>query len=160
MIKLLLLACALPAVAFVAAAQDAEPTTQPTTEPAPRTAAPPTAFDKYYFVLLAAPDERPEVTPEQARQLQAQHIGHLTKMAEEGYALVAGPFANRFDETWRGMVLYRGDLSAEQVRELAEADPAVQAGLMKVELMDWYTAAGALKFPLAEEMAAKAGGAD
>ena len=123
-------------------------------EEEPRRAAPPAAFDKYIFVLLALGDEPPQdLSPEALRELQSQHLGHLTKMAEEGYALVAGPFNNRFDEKWRGMVLFRGDLTMDEVRELAEADPSVQAGLMKVEVMEWYTGAGALKFPMAEAMA-------
>ncbi|MEM6562067.1 MAG: hypothetical protein AAF656_10725, partial [Planctomycetota bacterium] len=82
-----------------------------TTAPASRpTAAPPMAFDKYYFVLLAAAETPPEgLTRERAVQLQREHLGHLSKMYVEGYALVAGPFDDRFDERWRGMVLYRGD---------------------------------------------------
>ena len=123
-------------------------------EQEPRRAAPPAAFDKYIFVLLALGDEPPQdLSPEALRELQSQHLGHLTKMAEEGYALVAGPFNNRFDEKWRGMVLFRGDLTMDEVRELAGADPSVKAGLMKVEVMEWYTGAGALKFPMAEAMA-------
>ncbi|MEM1011307.1 MAG: YciI family protein [Planctomycetota bacterium] len=119
---------------------------QPTTKPE---AAPPMAFDTYRFVLLAAAEEPPEVTRAEAGQLQRQHLGHLRKMAEAGHILVAGPFMDRFDQQWRGLVLYRGDLSIDEVRELAEADPSVQAGLMRVEVMTWVTEAGAMEFPTA-----------
>ena len=70
-------------------------------------------------------------------------------MADEGHMLVAGPFAQQFDDRLRGMCLYNPSLTPERVRELAEADPAVIAGRLKVEVMDWYTAKGALAFPLA-----------
>ena len=119
----------------------------------PRRAAPPTEFEKFHFVLLATGEEPPtDLSDAERQELQMQHLGHLTKMAEEGYTLVAGPFDERFDERWRGMVLYRGDLSREEVVALAEADPSVQAGLMKVEVMAWYTSKGAVKFPMAEAM--------
>ncbi len=126
---------------------------QPATRP---TAAPPVEFDKFHFVVLMAAPNPPQLDAERARELQAQHLGHLSKMAEEGHMLVAGPFANRFDDRWRGLCLYDGSLTAEQVRELAEADPAVQAGTMAVAIMDWYTSKGALAFPMAQEMRKKA----
>ena len=144
--RFLLAAALLAFVALVAGAQG-------TQEEAPRSAATPAAFDKYHFVLLAAADRAPEgMTRERAAELQGQHLGHLTKMAEEGFLLVAGPFNERFDEKWRGMCLYRGDLTMDRVRELAESDPSVQAGLMKVEVMEWYTSGGALTFPMAEQL--------
>ncbi|MEM8875227.1 MAG: hypothetical protein AAGD32_13340 [Planctomycetota bacterium] len=119
--------------------------TAPATQPA--TAAPPMEFDTYHFVLLVAAESPPEdMTREKATEIQGQHLGHLTKMWEQGYALVAGPFGDRIDPRWRGMVLYRGDLTKEQVIELASADPAVQAGLLEVKVMAWYTAKDMLEF--------------
>ena len=41
--------------------------------------------------------------------------------------------------------------SIERARELAEQDPAVRAGLLAVEVLPWYTKAGALVFgPLSD----------
>ncbi len=144
----LLLACAATLGTFLLAAGPQDQAADP-----PK-AAPPTSFDKYHFVLLASGDNPPDLPAERLAELQSQHLGHLTKMAQEGYALVAGPFGDRFDEKWRGIVLFRGDLSAEEVRRLAEADPSVQAGLLKIEMMTWYTSAGAMAFPMAEELRA------
>ena len=146
---LLLVACVASTSALLIAATPQAQESKPPTAPAP------TAFDKYHFVLLATGDNPPELSAERRSELQSQHLGHLTKMAEEGYALVAGPFGDRFDDKWRGIVLFRGDLEAAEVRRLAEADPSVQAGLMKIEMMTWYTGAGALEFPMAEELRAK-----
>jgi len=72
-------------------------------------------------------------------------------MAREGYAVVAGPFGDQDDERLRGLVLYRVG-SVGEARRLAEADPAVQAGRLEVEVMTWYTEKGALAFPGVEGM--------
>ena len=138
-----LLACLL---ALFNQSEPPQQTSQPTTRP---TAAPPAQFDRYHLVMLVRGDNPPVLNNIESQQLQAEHLGHLKKMADEGHMLVAGPFAQQFDDRLRGMCLYNPSLSREEVRELAEADPAVEAGRLKVEVMDWYTAKGALAFPLA-----------
>ncbi len=50
------------------------------------------------------------------------------------------------DEPLRGIVLYRGDLERDRVAELAGADPAVEAGRLKIRIMRWWTAANAMSF--------------
>lgn len=81
-------------------------------------------------------------------KLQAQHLGHFKKMAEAGKLVVAGPFMNQDDETARGLCLYRV-ATKEEARKLAEEDPAVKAGRIKVEVMTWMTEKGAIAFPKA-----------
>ncbi len=125
-------------------AQAQPPATQPTSRP---TAQPPVEFEKYHFVVLMRADNPPALSREEAQRIQSEHLGHLSKMHQEGHLLVAGPFGERFDERWRGLCLYKGTLSREEVRRLAESDPAVQAGVMQVALMDWYTEKGVLEFP-------------
>ena len=44
------------------------------------------------------------------------------------------------------MCLYQAGSVAE-ARRLAEADPAVQSGRVRVEVMTWMTVQGALAFP-------------
>jgi uncharacterized protein len=126
------------AVLFVAAApllaQDAEGN-------------PPTEFDQYWLVFLERGDDPPQLDDAASAELQRQHLAHLSKDHREGYALVAGPFEVPDDEPLRGIVLYRGDLEREQVAELAGADPAVKAGRLKVRILRWWTAAGAMSFP-------------
>jgi uncharacterized protein YciI len=72
-------------------------------------------------------------------------------MAREGHMVAAGPFGDQEDERLRGLALYRVG-SIEEARRLAEADPAVEAGRLEVEVMTWYTQKGALAFPLFEEL--------
>ena len=44
------------------------------------------------------------------------------------------------------MVLFRGDLERDEVGELAGADPAVQAGRLKIRILRWWTGAEAMSF--------------
>ena len=37
--------------------------------------------------------------------------------------------------------------SLSEARRLAESDPAVRAGRLRVEVMNWYTEKGAICFP-------------
>lgn len=136
--------------------QSQDPATPAGTQPATRpTAAPPAQFDRYHLVMLVRGDNPPVLDAAQSQQLQSEHLGHLKKMSDEGHMLVAGPFANQFDDRLRGMCLYNPALTREQVRAFAEADPAVAAGRLKAEIMDWYTARGALAFPLQAEQASE-----
>lgn len=114
-------------------------------------AAPPMEFDTYQLVLLKRPAEPTEYPPERAQEIQAAHLGHLTRMAREGHLVAAGPFGDQEDESLRGLALYRVG-SLEEARRLAEQDPAVQAGRLEVEVMTWYTQKGALAFPVFEEL--------
>ena len=107
---------------------------------------PPTDFDRYWMVFLLRGDDPPQLDEEASAELQRRHLAHLSKVYREGYTLVAGPFEVPAEEPMRGIVLYRGDLEEERVVDLASADPAVQAGRLKVRVMKWWTAAGVMSF--------------
>jgi len=126
-----------------------EPATDEATTAAESSA--PMEFDTYQLVLLKRPAERPDLPEDQVAKIQTAHLGHIRRMAEEGKAVVAGPFGDQDDERLRGLVLYRVG-SVDEARRLAEADPAVQAGRLEVEVMTWYTEKGALAFPGVEGM--------
>jgi uncharacterized protein len=111
----------------------------------PRTAEPPAEFDVYELVLLRSAEKRPELDDATAELLQAQHLGHFATMKEAGHLKVAGPLSSQPDESWRGICFYQVG-SMEEARRLAELDPAIRAGVFRVEVMTWYTAKGALRF--------------
>ena len=102
-------------------------------------------FDTYSLVLLRRGPRAHEFGEEELETLQAQHLAHLGAMGERGALLVAGPFRDQEDESFRGICIYRTGLA--ETRSLAEADPSVQAGRMRVEVMTWLTQRGALSFP-------------
>ena len=116
---------------------------------APRAAesAAPMEFDRFYMVFLYRGDNPPQLDEASAAELQEAHLKHMEQLWLDGYALVAGPFGGGPDDPLRGIVLFRGDLDIEKVRELGSRDPAVKAGRLKVEVRPWYTGAGYLAFP-------------
>jgi uncharacterized protein YciI len=115
-------------------------------EPKPPPAPP--NMESYQLVLLwRGPRSTAEVTPE-ARRIQEEHIGHLKAMAASGKLVIAGPFSDQPDPALRGMCLYRAG-SAAEARALAEKDPAVQAGRLRVEVLTWWVEKGYMAFPRA-----------
>lgn len=114
-----------------------------------------TQFESYQLILLRRRPDAPKLSDADSQALQKKHLAHLTKMAEAGKLVVAGPFEHQDDETLRGLCLYRVG-SLDEARKLAEQDPAVQAGRLRVEAMTWWTEKGALTFPVGEAMAKKA----
>jgi uncharacterized protein YciI len=113
------------------------------TGPSPPEADPPEHFDEYELVVLWRAKNRRELASEVAERLQRQHLGHLEAMRAAGHLLVAGPLAEQRDPRMRGICIYRTG-SVERARELAEADPAVQAGQLEIEAMAWRTRPDAL----------------
>ena len=98
---------------------------------------PPAEFDKYWMFFLIRGDDPPQLDEEASAELQRRHLAHLSKVYRQGYARVAGPFEVPDDEPMRGIVLYRGDLERDRVAELAGADPAVEAGRLKIRVARW-----------------------
>jgi uncharacterized protein len=95
----------------------------------------------YYFgMLLKAEKWSPEVTPS-STALQAQHIAHLTAMGRAGRLVIAGPLLD--DGTIRGLLVYKA-ASLDEAKAWAEADPAVKAGRLKVEMHPWMVMKGIL----------------
>ena len=94
---------------------------------------------KYWMVFLMAGEKRSQ-SPEEAAKLQEGHLNHLNMLAEKGLTLMTGPMGD--DGAIRGVVVYNLPTEAE-VRKWAEADPAVQAGRLVVEIHPWWTAPGA-----------------
>jgi len=118
-------------------------------EPELPTADPPTEFDIYELVLLRSGHPDSGINKEEIDLLQRQHLGHLMAMMAAGHSVASGPLLDQPDQSWRGLSLYRVG-SLEKARQLAEADPAVRAGLFTVEVMHWYTPKGAIPFGRAD----------
>lgn len=142
---------------FVLVLAGAAAAEEPQSAPAPAAEAAPMEFETFQLVLLKRPAEPTEHPPEKLQEIQRAHLEHLGRMAREGHLVVAGPFGDQEDESLRGLALYRVG-SVERARELAEADPAVLAGRLEVEVMTLYTEKGAMTFPIAERLAAEGAG--
>lgn len=99
----------------------------------------PVGMATYYVALLfRGPKWTPAVTPEVER-LQKEHLANLRRMADSGKLILAGPFTD--DGKLRGIFVFRVD-SIEEAKALADADPAVKAGRLVVEIHPWLSAKG------------------
>lgn len=101
-------------------------------------------LESYAFVLLRSGPNADGLTEAESERLQAAHLAHLDAMAAAGKLCGAGPFADRVDESLRGICFYR--CSLDEARALAEQDPSVQAGRMSVQVMTWLTKKGSVTF--------------
>lgn len=73
-----------------------------------------------------------------AVELQMAHLKNITRMAEEGKLVVAGPFLG--DGDLRGVYIFDTP-SVETAEEWTATDPAIQAGSLAMELQQWYGSA-------------------
>lgn len=105
-------------------------------------AGPPDEFDEYTLVLLYRGSNPPVLDDEEGDRLQRQHLGHLEAMRRRGALLLSGPFSDQPDDSLRGLCIYRVGL--EDARRLAESDPAVQRGRLRIVAFKWYTRKGAI----------------
>jgi len=90
----------------------------------------------YVAFLYRGPAWSPEETPEHAR-LQEAHMAHIRKMGESGKLLVAGPFTD--DGDLRGLFVFR-TATLDEAKALAEQDPSVKAGRLRLEWHPWFAA--------------------
>ncbi|WP_439474789.1 YciI family protein [Algoriphagus formosus] len=104
---------------------------------------------KYVIAFLYRGERVQEYSPEKRAELQRGHLDNITKLAEEGKMVLAGPFFG--NEDLRGLFFFNVE-SLEEAQKLTESDPAVQAGVLKMELKEWY---GSAALPMLLEMHAK-----
>src|ERR1700682_5576838 len=76
---------------------------------------------------------------DETRRIQAGHLANFQKLAEAGKLIVAGPFGDNGD--LRGMLIFKLN-SVDEARALMDADPALKAGRLPLDLHPWFAAAG------------------
>ncbi len=95
-------------------------------------------MQQYYMVFLKNGENRTQDSTETAK-LQQQHLAHLERMAVEGYASLIGPFGDEGDI--RGIAVYNTKTQKE-ADSLANLDPMVKAGRLKIVVHPWWTEKG------------------
>jgi uncharacterized protein YciI len=93
---------------------------------------------KYVIAFLLRGDRVNEYTPEQRQEIQASHMTNINKMAEMGKLVVAGPFFGNVD--LRGLYIFDVQ-TIDEAKTLTETDPAIQKGVLKMDLKEWYGSA-------------------
>ena len=101
-------------------------------------------FDHFTIGLLILNPNAPKLTEEEAKVLQDAHMAHLAKLHDEGVLLAAGPLRGLPDQDVRGLEIYRG--SPDEVRAVADQDPAVRAGRFVHRFLPWMVPGGAVSF--------------
>ncbi|WP_299115644.1 YciI family protein [uncultured Winogradskyella sp.] len=100
-----------------------------------------TLMQQYFIAFLKRGPIRNQ-NEEEANRLQSEHLAHLGKMYELGYADISGPFGD--DGDIRGITIYNVP-TLKMADSLANADPMVKAGRLIIEVHPWWAAKG---FPL------------
>ena len=98
-------------------------------------------MQKYFMVFLKAGPIRMQ-NEEETAQLQEEHLAHLSKMYELGYADISGPFGD--DGDIKGVTVYNVP-TLKMADSLANSDPMVKAGRLEIEIHPWWAGKG---FPL------------
>ena len=96
------------------------------------------------MAFLLRGDRVSEYTPEQRSEIQAGHMANIGKMAEMGKLIVAGPFFGNDD--LRGIYIFDVQ-TLEEAKALTETDPAIKAGVLKMDLKEWYGSAALMMLP-------------
>ncbi|MBS1518984.1 MAG: hypothetical protein JSS91_12930 [Bacteroidetes bacterium] len=96
---------------------------------------------QYVLAFLKSGKVRSE-SQEKAQELQMEHLRNITKMAEDGVLVLAGPFMD--DGEIRGIYIF--DVKTiEEAQRLTETDPAIRAGVLEMELHPWYGSAALIE---------------
>jgi len=96
---------------------------------------------QYVMAFLKAGPNRP--TDSVARmKLQMAHLKNITRLADEGKLIIAGPFMD--DQPIKGIFIFNVT-TIEEAKKLTETDPAIQAGSLVMELHPWYGSAALMQ---------------
>ncbi len=88
-----------------------------------------------FFVMLIKGQNRNHDSLTSAK-IQEGHMANITKLANSGKLLVAGPFME--DANWRGIFILKCD-TKEEAEALVKTDPAIVAGRLGYEIHPWMT---------------------
>lgn len=98
-----------------------------------------TILMQQYFIAFLKKGPNRSQTDEEAKKLQSEHLAHLSKMYDLGYADISGPFGD--DGEIRGITIYNVP-TLKMADSLANADPMVKAGRLVIEVHPWWAAKG------------------
>ncbi len=97
-------------------------------------------MQQYFMAFLMRADNTTQ-TEAELTALQNEHMAHLGRMYEEGFADISGPFGD--DTDMRGITIYNVPTLAI-ADSLANLDPMVKAGRLRIEIKPWWAGKGNL----------------
>ncbi|WP_339610676.1 hypothetical protein [uncultured Planktosalinus sp.] len=98
-----------------------------------------TVLMQQYFIAFLKRGKNRTQSKEIADSLQKLHMEHLGRMYEEGFADISGPFGDNGEI--RGITIYNVP-TLHIADSLANLDPMVKAGRLKIEVHPWWAAKG------------------
>jgi len=98
---------------------------------------------KQYFMCMLKTGPNRDQDKTLADEIQAGHMAHLNAMAEANKVCMVGPMGDEGEI--RGIVIFNTK-TLEEAEQLANADPAVKAGRLSVEIHPWWCAVGSKLF--------------
>jgi uncharacterized protein YciI len=104
----------------------------------------PVELEAFELVLLRRPHDAPSYPEDVLQRIQDEHLAYHARLREAGDIVTNGPVSDQPDGSLRGLAFYRTG-SLARARQLAEADPAVRAGRLAVEIMTWYCQPGTMR---------------
>lgn len=96
---------------------------------------------QYVMAFLKRGPNRSQDSSE-AANLQKAHMENISRLAEEGKLVLAGPFLD--DGQLRGIYIFNVS-TVEEAKALTETDPAIQQGRLIMELHPWYGSAALMQ---------------
>jgi uncharacterized protein YciI len=103
-------------------------------------------LEAFELVLLRRPASPSDYPDEELDRIQREHLAYYAQLRTAGQVATNGPVDGQPDPALRGLGFYRTG-SLDGSRQLAEADPAVRAGRLSVEIMTWYCPPGTMSQP-------------
>ena len=95
-------------------------------------------MQQYFIAFLKSGDNRSQ-NKSALDSLQKLHLDHLGRMYELGFADISGPFGDNGEI--RGITIYNTP-TLEFADSLANLDPMVKAGRLKIEIHPWWAGKG------------------
>jgi len=99
---------------------------------------------KTYVLALLKQGPNDSIGAREARRLQKLHMKTIAQLAESGKLMLSGPVLG--NDPLRGIYVFNVKTEAE-ARALVQSDPAVQAGVLEMELHPWYGSAALMEIP-------------
>lgn len=109
---------------------------------------------KFVIAFLYTGDRVEEYSKEERADIQKGHMNNINKLAEMGKLILAGPFFG--NESMRGLFVFDVP-SIEEAEKLTNTDPAIKAGVLKMELKEWYGSAALMMIPELHQKIQKTG---
>ncbi|HKO21705.1 MAG TPA: inositol monophosphatase family protein [Candidatus Eisenbacteria bacterium] len=100
---------------------------------------PPEWAMRQYVVAFLYKGPNPVEDPEESKKMMKGHLANIQRLHDEGKVILAGPYLSQTD--LRGYFLFDTD-SVDAARAWCDTDPAISAGVFRVDLHPWYSAKG------------------